>query len=239
MRGFRTIVLVTLFVLLAACGAPTTSTAPTNAPTTAAAAPAASPATPMPTVAATSAPTTVVTAVPTTGAAASSYPLTIENCGRTLTFAKAPERVVAVYQPLAEIMIALGLGEKIVGVQYGKAQDPLPEHAAAFNALPFLAAPGEGAAKEVIIATRPELVLASYFAYDLDPSNGAPSEADYQAIGAQADGMATDAPCLKPGQTFGMDAVYGDITTLGAIFGVPERAAALVAQMRGRIAAVQ
>ncbi|NJM07381.1 ABC transporter substrate-binding protein, partial [Candidatus Gracilibacteria bacterium] len=179
------------------------------------------------------------TAAPVAPATAA-YPVTIENCGRTLTFTQAPERVLAVYQPLAEIMIALGLGEKIVGIQYGQSQDPLPEQAEAFTQLNWLAAPGTGSAsKELLIDTRPDLVLASYYAYDLDPSSGAASEDDYQAIGAQVYGMATGEPCLAPDQAFSFAALYGDIRMLGVIFGIPDRAEALVEQMQGRIAAVQ
>jgi iron complex transport system substrate-binding protein len=103
-----------------------------------------------------------------------------------------------------------------------------------------LAEPGKGAAsKEVLISTRPDFVLVTYFTYDLDPSNGAASAADYQAAGAQAYGMGTDAPCLPTGTQPSMQTIYADIRNLGAIFGVPERAEALIGQMQARIDAVQ
>ena len=41
--------------------------------------------------------------------AQTSYPLTIENCGQTVTFEQAPQNAVALGQNSAEIMLLLGL----------------------------------------------------------------------------------------------------------------------------------
>ncbi len=50
----------------------------------------------------------------TSSAWATTYPLTIENCGQKETFTKAPARVVALGQNTAEIMLLLGLQDKMV-----------------------------------------------------------------------------------------------------------------------------
>ena len=44
-----------------------------------------------------------------------SYPLTLENCGETLTFDAAPATAVTVGQAATEVLYALGLGEKVTG----------------------------------------------------------------------------------------------------------------------------
>ena len=169
-----------------------------------------------------------------------SYPLTIENCGRTLRFTQAPVRVVVAYQAVAEMLIALGLGEKIVGVQYAQGQEALPEQAAVFDQLNWLApSTGGSASKEILISTQPDLVIATYFTYDLDPGGGGASEADYAAIGAQAYGMATDSPCLLPGETFSIAAIFRDIRTLGMIFDISAKAEALIAQIQSQLDEVQ
>jgi ABC-type Fe3+-hydroxamate transport system substrate-binding protein len=49
-------------------------------------------------------------------AAPTQYPLVLENCGRTLTFEKAPSKTVSIGQSTTEILYLLGLSEK------GKAQ---------------------------------------------------------------------------------------------------------------------
>ncbi len=168
------------------------------------------------------------------------YPVTVENCGNTLTFDKAPERVIVAYQSAAEILIALGLGEKIVGLQYAQGQEALPEQAAVLNQLNWLApSTGGPASKEILISTQPDLVIATYLTYDLDPNNGTASAADYAAIGAQAYGMATDIPCLLPGETFSIAAIFRDIRTLGTIFDVSAKAEALIAQIQSQLDEVQ
>ena len=47
-------------------------------------------------------------------ALATTYPLTIENCGYKETFTKPPERVVALGQNTAEILLLLGLQDKVI-----------------------------------------------------------------------------------------------------------------------------
>ena len=179
-------------------------------------------------------------AVTEPAAGTANFPLTVENCGNTLTFTQAPERVVVAYQAVAEILIALGLGEKIVGVQYAQAQDALPEQAAVLDQLNWLApSTGGSASKEILISTQPDLVIATYFTYDLDPDGGGASEADYAAIGAQAYGMATDAPCLQPGERFSIAAIFRDIRTLGMIFDISAKAEALIAQIQSQLDEVQ
>lgn len=43
------------------------------------------------------------------------YPLTIENCGRTLTYEAPPQRVLATWQNTGEILLALGLEDDSSG----------------------------------------------------------------------------------------------------------------------------
>jgi iron complex transport system substrate-binding protein len=51
--------------------------------------------------------------------------LTLTNCGTRITFASAPERVVAIKSTSTEMLLALGLGDRIVGTAF---QDgPVPE----------------------------------------------------------------------------------------------------------------
>lgn len=42
------------------------------------------------------------------GASGDGFPVTIQNCGRTLTFDRPPSRVVLPYQPEAEIFVSSG-----------------------------------------------------------------------------------------------------------------------------------
>ena len=57
-------------------------------------------------------------------AQATHYPLTIENCGVQVTFDKAPQRVVALGQNTAEIMLLLGLQDKMVASAFTSGETP-------------------------------------------------------------------------------------------------------------------
>lgn len=173
-----------------------------------------------------------------TAAPAAGYPVTIENCGRTLTFTRAPERVLVTYQNVAEILVKLGLKDKIVGVTYGQAYPAPAEMKAEIDGLNYLSPPRKGsAAKEVELSTRPDLVIAAYPTYDFDAAQGVATQEDFAAAGAQIYGISAECEKSVPNGTIAT--VYSDILNFGAIFGVQERAKAVVKEMQDRIAAVQ
>lgn len=86
-------------------------------------------------------------------------PLTLSNCGFEVTFDGAPERVVTIKSTSTEMLLALGLGDRIVGAAF---QDgPVPDEWAADAAgIPVLAErmPSE----EVVLETEPDLVYAGW-----------------------------------------------------------------------------
>ena len=45
------------------------------------------------------------------------YPVSLQNCGRTITVRSDPDRVVSLWQSTTEALLALGLRERIVAVQ--------------------------------------------------------------------------------------------------------------------------
>ena len=170
--------------------------------------------------------------------ATAAYPITVENCGNTLTFDKAPERVLVTYQNVAEILVALDLTDKIVGVTYGQAYDPLPEMAEAVNGLNWLSPRGKGSAvKEVTLSTQPDFVLSAYPTYDFDASQGMATQEEFVAAGAPVYGISAECTAQVPDGT--IESVYSDILNIGRIMGVEARAVALVQQMRDQITAVQ
>src|SRR5688572_30608265 len=50
--------------------------------------------------------------------ASTKYPLTIENCGAQVSFQKAPERAIGLGQNSAEILLLLGLQDKMAGTAF-------------------------------------------------------------------------------------------------------------------------
>src|SRR5699024_7444219 len=78
----------------------------------------------------TSAAPTDATTTPATSA--TQYPLTLDNCGVEVTFDAAPTAVVTIKSSTTEMLLALGVGDRIVGTAYpdGPVADWLAEDAA-------------------------------------------------------------------------------------------------------------
>jgi iron complex transport system substrate-binding protein len=86
-------------------------------------------------------------------------PLTLSNCGVSVTFDSPPERVVTIKSTSTEMLLALGLGDLIVGTAF---QDgPVPdEWADDAEGLPVLAE--KMPSEEVVLETEPDLVYAGW-----------------------------------------------------------------------------
>ncbi len=86
---------------------------------------------------------------------ASAYPLTIRDiAGRTVTLPRRPERVVSLAPSNTETLYALGLGERVVGVDQNS---DFPEAARAKPKVGTFSAPSI----EQVVALAPDLVLAA------------------------------------------------------------------------------
>lgn len=159
---------------------------------------------------------------------ATSYPLSIENCGTSLTFTEAPERVVTLALNTTEIMLALGLQERIAGV-VGVGDSLLPQYEEAFAGVDVIAEVAfPYPSRETLLAAGPDLLLSGYGG---DFSEGAYGVRDgYQDQGINTLLM-TDA-CDTTETPVTIEDTYADILLIGTIFNAQERASALVAQMQ-------
>ncbi|SMQ72877.1 iron complex transport system substrate-binding protein [Devosia lucknowensis] len=143
--------------------------------------------------------------------AATTYPLTIENCGQTVTFDAPPERVVTIKSTATELLLSLGLADRIVGV--GFQDGPLPEALA--TDLPVLS--DKLPSQEVVLEAEPDFVYGGW------ESNFAADGAGERPTLAQL-GVATyvaPAACrsIKPTKlTF--DQLFDEIGEMGEIFDV-------------------
>jgi iron complex transport system substrate-binding protein len=169
------------------------------------------------------------------------YPLTLENCGRTITFEKAPQRAVSIGQSNTEILLALGLGERMVGTAVWFS--PVMKEFEAENAkIPRLA--DNDPSFESVVKQEPDLVTAQY-EWHVGPNGSVGSRDQFGDLGiptyiAPADCVAKDNSGGGDGvrlQMFTMDLIYREIRDLARIFDVNDRGEALVAQLKQREAA--
>src|SRR5689334_22629357 len=85
------------------------------------------------------------------------FPMTIEICGHTVTIAAPQQRAVSLNQGSTEILLSLGLADRMVGTATWT--DPVRENLAADNArVPRLA--DNKPSFEVVLDTEPDFVTA-------------------------------------------------------------------------------
>lgn len=170
----------------------------------------------------------------------SAFPLTIENCGRALTIDAPPQRAVSLNQGSTEILLSLGLANRMVGTATWT--DPIRENLAAANAtVPRLA--DNKPSLEVVLDTEPDFVSASFastFGDGGDAGRGqfeslgvptylAPS--DNGCDGKESSASNADGARSEP---LRIETVYREIRDLAAIFDVRDRGEAFVVELQQR-----
>jgi len=171
-------------------------------------------------------------------AGATQYPLTLENCGTQIVFEKSPQRMVALGQNTAEIMLLLGLQDKMVASAFWPTK-VLPELASKNEKVPVLTV--EIPTLESILARQPDFVAAQ-LPLLLGPDSKVAKREDFAAVGINS--------YLSPGvcatkkntgdiygsrsQLWDMTLLYKEIADLATIFDVEDRGAALVNDFRQR-----
>lgn len=157
------------------------------------------------------------------------FPVTVDSCGRTLTFDAPPQRVVILSPMIAVDLIALGVADRIVGQSGTDFFVPPPETAD----VPVLS-PGESTNTEALLGAQPDLII-SEGSYRLDPAQGGASRDQLDAAGITS--YVSAAGCdFVAGEVGNM---FTDLENLGRIFGVGPQAQALAQNLRANLADVE
>jgi len=156
------------------------------------------------------------------------YPVTIQNGPYTFTVEEAPQRVVGLNAHATENLLALGLGDRMVGSAYNN-HPVLDQYMDAFAQIPILAE--QNPSLEVLLAVEPDFTYGRSSAYA--ESAVGPVET-LQQYGVNA--MVVEGTTLS-GAT--MENVYNDLRNLGIIFDIQADAEALIADLQAEIAEVQ
>ena len=154
---------------------------------------------------------------------ATTYPLTLtDDAGREVVIQAEPERIVSVAPSNTEIVCALDACDRIVGVN--DFRDGFPADVlAAIEDAPDVAS-FTGVDREAVVELEPDLVLAA--GNELTPS------ADIEAL----DELGLPVLVLYPES---LEEVYADIELVGEAVDAQPEAAAIVADMQDRVAAVE
>lgn len=212
-RALTAVALLALVVPLAACAAGMPATSPT----------------------ATSAAAAVPPEPSSSGPATAAFaPVTVDNCGTRVTVDAPPQRVVTIKSTPTEMLLALGLADRIVGV--GFQDGPVPDRWAAQAAsLPVIS--DKVPDQEAVLELAPDFVYGGWESnFSAEGAGERPALAG-RGIASYVSPAACQEPEHQP-DPLTFDEVFREITQVGAIFGVPDRAAALVDQEKAALAAI-
>ncbi|WP_075180402.1 ABC transporter substrate-binding protein [Pantoea sp. 1.19] len=166
------------------------------------------------------------------------FPLTLQNCGYTQTFAQPPQRVVALGQNTVEILLLLGLQDRVVASAFWPTRI-LPALAAQNRQIKTLTV--EIPTLESVLAQSPDFVPAQ-LPLLLGPDSKVATREDFATVGINSylsPGMC--ATHKKAGDLYGSRAalwdmryLYQEIADFAALFNVPDRGDALIADFKQR-----
>jgi iron complex transport system substrate-binding protein len=148
-----------------------------------------------------------------TGCQPKNQPVTLtDDMGRTVTFDKVPERLISHVPSITEMLFALGLEEKIVGVDD---YSVYPPEAKLITSVGNYWEPSI----EKIVSLNPDLVLTDGHSQNI----------------TQLDSLGIKYLVIDPTDING---IYTDLTLLGKSINIEERAEALITQMKSEMDAV-
>ena len=165
------------------------------------------------------------------------FPVTVDNCGTTLTFDKAPERVVVHDINMSEMALALELQGNMVGVtgisgwykttaSFKERLGDIPELAPKYPSLENLA------------AANPDLFIAGWY-YGMKPG-GDVTPNTLRPLGIKT--LILSESCIhtdKQRPEASMDLLFKDILRLGTIFGKKATAQSIVERWKGRMSKIK
>jgi iron complex transport system substrate-binding protein len=165
--------------------------------------------------------------------AALAFPVTVKSCDREVTFDQAPARAISNDINLTEMMLVLGLRDRMIGytgISGWKTLDPKMRDGVA--ELPELSA--KYPTKEVLAGAEADFFFAGWN-YGMKVGGEVTPET-LEPLGIKVYELTESCAHLGPRPRSTMEDMYVDILNLGRIFGVEDRAEALVAGWKAELA---
>ncbi|QII00246.1 ABC transporter substrate-binding protein [Rhodococcoides fascians A21d2] len=165
------------------------------------------------------------------------FPVTVTSCGHDVTFDAPPERAVVNDNNMVELMFRLGLADRMAAYAgVGDNRMNLPEFADDYARIPSLG--DDYFTLEPLLGADPDFVFAGWNYGFSDEDGITPDTLSQRGIPSYV--LAES--CRRVVDGMGPSSVadwYTDIRNIGAIFGVPDRADALIEQLQTTIDDVQ
>lgn len=168
-----------------------------------------------------------------TATPALAFPVTVKSCTRDVTFDQAPARAIANDVNLIEMMLALGLRDRMIGYTGVSGWKTLDEKLRQGVAeLPELSA--RYPTREVLAGAEPDFFFAGWnygmtVGGEVTPETLAP-------LGIKTYELTESCIFVGPKARSSMQDMYADLLALGTIFGVEDRAQSLVEGYKAKLA---
>lgn len=165
------------------------------------------------------------------------FPVTVDSCGKPLTFDAPPKRAVIQDLNMSEMAFALDLQSSMVGVTgitgWYKVDDAFKKQ---LGQIPELAS--KEPTVENLVAANPDFFFAGWYygmkpGGDVTPNTLAPYGIKTFVLTESCVHLDKNRPAAS------MDLLYGDITKLGKIFGKDQQAEALVSDWKTQLAEIK
>lgn len=150
--------------------------------------------------------------------------VTVTSCGESLSFERPPARTVTLEQSSTEVLLALGLQDRVAGTSNLKTKIA-PEYLAAYEKIPVLNP--KLLTGEQLRAATPDLAVSTH--REMFTKDRVGTRAELHQLGLPTYVSGVDCP---NGGKAPFDLLFEDYTNYGKIFDVEDRAAALVARQR-------
>lgn len=173
------------------------------------------------------------------GEGRTNYPLVLENCGHEVTVESAPQRTVSLDQNSTEILLSLGLEDRLVGT--ASWTDPVLDSLSRANeSVPRLA--DDAPTYEVLLGADPDFVTASFGRHFNETGVVTRDRLEETDIGSYLSPTDCDnGVSVNGGSTrttpLTTDALYQEIRELAEIFDVQDRGESLIAELEDRASA--
>ncbi|GAA2300437.1 ABC transporter substrate-binding protein [Streptomyces violaceusniger] len=167
------------------------------------------------------------------------YPRTIDNCGHKVTLTSAPKRALSLNQGTTEILLSLGLADRMAGTATWT--DPVMKGLEKANATVERLA-DNAPSFEKSLDVEPDFVTASFVS--TLGKGGVATREQFEKLGVDTYVSPSDCAAGRDTDSGGdgsrakpltLDVVYGEIRDLAHTFGVDERGEKLVARLKERV----
>lgn len=172
------------------------------------------------------------------------HPVTVSDCtGHQATFTAPPKRVVTLTASVLEMLYWLGVDKTVVGTGSPPAKGSFPpQFDAAAQKVPKLGSYAPGALKpiprEVLFGTNPDFVIGGFTSNFNAQGATSQKELDDAHVNSYLTFSTTCTSALSSAQT-SLDLTVRDLTNLGRVFGVEQRARSLIDDMRSKVSGVE